>query len=118
MTKMVLNDTSGETFPHELWNKDMGADGALQLDETSFTVRVIYSALVPKTAGRFVDIPISGVTPSKDSCVCIPVVPYLTTGQQVSAIAFTPYVYEGYVRVFSEAQQQLRGRPEQLPRDL
>lgn len=77
-----------------------GADGALQLDETSFTVRVIYSALVPKTAGRFVDIPIPGVTPSKDSCVCIPVVPYLTTGQQVSAIAFTPYIYEGYVRVF------------------
>ena len=84
------------SFGMRIW----GADGALQLDETSFTVRVIYSALVPKTAGRFVDIPIPGVTPSKDSCVCIPISPYSTSGQGIDAIAFIPYVYEGYVRVF------------------
>lgn len=76
----------------------MGADGALQLDETSFTVRVIYSALIPKTAGRFIDIAIAGVTPATDSCVCIPIVPYSTNGQSIDAIAFIPYVYEGYVR--------------------
>ncbi|OHW38001.1 hypothetical protein BHC62_06695 [Pseudomonas sp. 06C 126] len=84
------------SFGMRIW----GADGALQLDETSFTVRVIYSALIPKTAGRFIDIAIAGVTPATDSCVCIPIVPYSTNGQSIDAIAFIPYVYEGYVRVF------------------
>lgn len=83
-------------FGMRIW----GDDGSLQLDENSFTVRVLHSELIPKTGGRYVDITIPGVTPTRDSAVCIPVVPYLTSGQQLSAIAFTPYVYEGYVRVF------------------
>lgn len=84
------------SFGMRIW----GADGALQLDENSFTVRVIHSSLVPKTVGRYVDVPVAEVNPEKYSAVCVPVVPYDTSAQMTSAISFTPVVYAGYVRVF------------------
>lgn len=84
------------SFGMRIW----GADGALQLDENSFTVRVTHSSLVPKTEGRYVDIPVAGVDPQNYSAVCVPVVPYSEWAQQRSAISFTPVVYAGYVRVF------------------
>lgn len=49
------------SFGARVW----GPTGVLELDETSFTVGVTYSALVPKSAGRFVDISIPGVEPTK-----------------------------------------------------
>ena len=83
-------------FGMRIW----GEDGTLQLDENSFTVRVAHSSLVPKTAGRYVDIPVAEVNPENYSAVCVPVVPYSTTAQSLTAISFTPVIYVGYVRVF------------------
>lgn len=77
-----------------------GADGTPELDEYSFTVRVTHSSLVPKTGGRYVDIPVAGVDPQNHSAVCVPVVPYSEGSQMISAISFTPVVYAGYIRVF------------------
>lgn len=86
-----------------------GATGALELDENSFTVGVTYSALVPKTAGRFVDISVPGVEPSSYSAVCVPIAPYDTGGQFASAIAFIPEVLNGIVRVWFGNRQSNSG---------
>lgn len=76
------------------------ASGALQMDENSFTVGISYSALVAKTAGRFVDIAVDGVTPSTHSAVCVPIAQYDTSGQIPSAIGFIPEILNGVVRVW------------------
>lgn len=58
------------SFGMRIW----GAGGVLQLDENSFTVRVVYSALVQKVAGedrsRFISIP--GITPQTCVALCLP----------------------------------------------
>lgn len=78
-----------------------GANGALELDENSFTVGIVYSALIPRTLGvRYVDIVVPGIEPTKYSAVCIPISAYDTSAQNISAIGFTPIVGAGYVRVF------------------
>lgn len=86
-----------------------GATGSIELDETSFTVGITYSALVPKTAGRYVDIPIVGINPSTHSAVCVPIAPYGTGGQFVSAIGFIPEVLTGLVRVWFGNRQSNDG---------
>lgn len=48
-----------------------GPTGLLQLDENSFTVRVLYSALV-STSGRSLYISIPGVSPETCTGVCLP----------------------------------------------
>lgn len=48
-----------------------GPAGNLVLDENSFTVMVVYSALV-STSGRSLYIPIEGVTPATCTGVCLP----------------------------------------------
>ena len=86
-----------------------GPTGALELDENSFTVGVIYSALVPKSAGRFVDISVPGVEPTKHSAVCVPIAPYDTGGQFSSAIGFIPEILSGVVRVWFGNRQSTSG---------
>lgn len=83
--------------------------GELELDENSFTVGVAYSALVAKSAGRYVDIAIAGVDPAKHTAVCVPVAPYDTGGQFVSAIGFIPEVFSGVVRVWFGNRQSSSG---------
>lgn len=79
-----------------------GANGALELDENSFTVRVVYSALVQRSSGeartRF--IAISGVDPSTHSAVCMPVDSYGTDGQDARNIQYTPIVTSGGVVLY------------------
>lgn len=77
-----------------------GANGALQLDESSFTVRVIYSAVISPTGARYFDVSISEINPSNYSAVCIPISAYDHGAQFISAIMFTPVVYSGFVRVY------------------
>lgn len=83
------------SFGMRIW----GADGALQLDENSFTIRIIYSAIV-SPSGRSTFISIPGVAPATHSAVCFPVSAYDTTAQYNSAIQFTPIVGTGGVTVY------------------
>lgn len=76
-----------------------GPTGLLELDENSFTVRIVYSAIVSPAGARFVDISIPEVNTTNYSAVCVPVGPYNTTAQFWSAIMFTPIVDDGFVRV-------------------
>ncbi|AUG08064.1 hypothetical protein CXQ82_16290 [Pseudomonas sp. S09G 359] len=80
-----------------------GPTGALELDENSFTVRIVYSALVQKTAAiqaRSIFIPIAGVTPATHSAVCVPVAAYPTDAQDIRGIQYTPIVGNGGVTLF------------------
>lgn len=80
-----------------------GPTGLLELDENSFTVRVVYSEIVQAgvpTNGRTRYIPIPGVSPSTHSAVCIPVAPYDTSGQSMYAVQATPIVGNGGVTVY------------------
>jgi hypothetical protein len=80
-----------------------GPTGLLELDENSFTVRIIYSAIVQSGVpapgrSRFISIP--GVDPATHSAVCIPVAAYDTSAQSSYAIQYTPIVSVGGVTVF------------------
>lgn len=80
-----------------------GPTGELELDETSFTVRVVYSAIVqsgPPAPGRSRFIAIPGVDPSTHSAVCVPIAAYDTTAQSYYAIQYTPIVSAGGVTVY------------------
>lgn len=78
-----------------------GAAGALELDENSFTVRVVYSAIVIGSGStRSSSFSIPGVDTSTHSAVCIPVGPYDTTAQSITAIQYTPIVGNGVVTVY------------------
>ena len=86
------------SFGMRIW----GANGALELDENSFTVRVVCSALIQRTQGedrtRF--IPVSGVDPSTHSAVCMPVDNYGTDAQDKRNIQYTPIVTSGGVVIY------------------
>lgn len=87
------------TYGVRIW----GAKGALELDETSFSVRVIYSGLVSRPTGiTYVDIAVPGCDPATCSAVCVPVVPYPAdpNSQNLYAIQQEPQVFNGYVRVW------------------
>lgn len=86
-----------------------GPTGSLELDENSFTVGVTYSVLVPKSAGRSVDIAVAGVSPSTHNAICLAVGPYDTTAQFNSAIGFIPEVLNGVVRVWFGNRQSSSG---------
>lgn len=79
-----------------------GATGNLELDETSFTVRVSFSLVIVRAAGenrtRYYAIP--GVDPSTHSAVCVPIAAYDTTAQNYSSIQYTPVVNAGGVTVY------------------
>jgi len=80
-----------------------GPTGLLELDENSFTVRVIYSGIVSPGFGRFVDIAVAGCNPATCSAVVIPISPYPAdpSAQDLYAIQFEPEVFTGGVRVWS-----------------
>lgn len=65
------------SFGIRIW----GANGALELDENSFTARVVYSALVQRSSGeagtRFITI--NGIDCSTHSAVYMPVDNYGAT---------------------------------------
>ena len=79
-----------------------GPTGLLELDENSFTVRIVYSAIVQRVAGenrsRFISVP--GIIPSTHSAVCIPIGSYDTSAQSLYAIQYTPRVSTGGVTIF------------------
>lgn len=79
-----------------------GATGALELDENSFTVMVVYSAVIQSGGGqgRSIFIPITAVEPSTHSAVCVPITDYRTDGQSTAAIQYIPIVGAGGVTVF------------------
>lgn len=79
-----------------------GQNGNLELDETSFTVRVIYSGLVT-VSGRSADISVPGCDPSTCSAVSIPVSAYPAdpNAQNLYAIQQEPEVLSGLVRVWA-----------------
>ncbi len=79
-----------------------GPTGLLELDENSFTVRIVYSEIVQSGGGqgrsRF--IAIAGVSPATHSAVCVPIAAYDTTAQSNYAIQYTPLVSNGGVTVY------------------
>lgn len=79
-----------------------GPTGLLELDENSFTVRIVYSAIIQRISGegrsRFIAIP--GVDPSTYSAVCIPIANYDTTAQSIYSIQYTPVISFGGVTVY------------------
>lgn len=80
-----------------------GATGLLELDENSFSVRVIYSALVTRPAGtNYIDIAVPGCSPSTCNAVSVPVSPYPAdpSAQDLYAIQQEPEVLNGAVRVW------------------
>jgi len=83
-------------------NRVWGPTGLLELDENSFTVRVVYSAIVQRIPGedrtRYLSIP--GVDPGTHSAVCIPVAAYDTSAQNPASIQYTPVVGVGGVVIY------------------
>lgn len=80
-----------------------GVTGLLELDENSFTVRVVYSAIVQAgvpAPGRTRFISIPGVNPATHSAVCIPVASYDTSAQSNYSIQYTPIVSAGGVTIY------------------
>jgi hypothetical protein len=84
-----------------------GPTGLLELDESSFTVRVIHSSIVtrgpPISSGpRNVYIAIPGVEPSTHSAICIPsgAYPKDPNAQNPYAAQFEPQVVSGGVYVW------------------
>lgn len=79
-----------------------GPSGNLELDENSFTVRVIYSALVPRSTGYFVDIPVAGADPATCQSIIVPAGPYPQdpNAQNLYAVQFEPQTLMGVVRVW------------------
>lgn len=79
-----------------------GPTGLLELDETSFTVGVTYSAIVSRSgsAGRTQFISIPGVDPATHSAVCVPIAAYDTGGQNYASIQYTAIVNSGGVTIY------------------
>lgn len=85
------------SFGMRIW----GADGSLELDENSFTVRVVYSALIQSGNGsRTQYIPIPGITAATHSAVCIPVSAYGTDAQDYRNIQYIPIVGNDAVVIY------------------
>ncbi|PKA74931.1 hypothetical protein ATI14_1782 [Pseudomonas tolaasii NCPPB 2192] len=92
-----------------------GASGGLQLDENSFTVRVVYSALIDSSvpgSGRSVYIAIPGVEPSNHTAICLPNEPWSgsTSSQNVRNSQFDAQVLSGGVRVWFSNRNMPNGR--------
>jgi hypothetical protein len=76
-----------------------GADGALQMDESSFTMRVVLSVLVTFSgAGPSQSFSVPGCTPNNCIAVVVPIGAY-TNGDGLQ-IQFEPEVLTGSVRVW------------------
>lgn len=76
-----------------------GADGALQVDENSFTMRVVLSTLVTfATAGKTnQDFAVSGCDASNSVAVVIPIGPY----NEATSFQFETEMLSGVARVYN-----------------
>lgn len=85
-------------FGMRIW----GPAGDLELDENSFTVMVVYSAVIQSGSGqgRSIFIPIEGVNALTHSAVCVPITNYGTNGQDIRNIQYIPIVGSGGVTVY------------------
>jgi hypothetical protein len=77
-----------------------GGDGALQLDPSSFTIRVVLSTLVsfptnPSSAKASQDFSVPGLTPANGTATVIPI------GAYGNAIQFETEVLNDVVRVYN-----------------
>ena len=100
------------SFGMRVW----GPTGALELDENSFTVRVVYSGLITKNASnnvgvRSVLISIPGVTVANHAAVCLAIGEYAssTSEQNPYVCQFEPQVVAGGVRVWFGNRLQSSG---------
>lgn len=79
-----------------------GGDGVLQIDENSFTMRVVYSGVVTgSNAVTFQTIAVPGLTPENGAAFVVPIGTYTTLDKQLET-----EVIAGAVRVYS----YIRGR--------
>lgn len=79
-----------------------GADGALQLDENSFTIRVALSTLVTFPVGgnkSNQDFAVPGVGPSNGTAIVIPIGDYSDSQMQ-----FETEMLEGVARVYNHTR--------------
>lgn len=79
-----------------------GADGALQLDENSFTMRVVLSTLVtfPNNTKTSQDFAVSGSDATNSIAIVIPVGPY----DESSARQFETEMLSGAARVYNHTR--------------
>ncbi|MCG6574858.1 hypothetical protein EGM97_09075 [Pseudomonas sp. AF32] len=76
-----------------------GADGALQMDENSFTMRVVLSTLVtfPSTTKSNQDFAVAGSDASNSVAIVIPVGPY----NESTSYQFETEMLSGVARVYN-----------------
>lgn len=97
-----------------------GAAGVVELDQNSFTVRIIHSEIVQSSGqsvrSRYIAIP--GVDPSTHSAVCVPIAAYDTGAQMLSAIQYTPILSAGGVTIHYGAVDTSTGPLGEAPQRL
>jgi len=97
------------SFGMRIW----GPTGFLEMDENSFSVRIVYSTVVQKVAGenrtRWISIP--GVSPATHSAVCFPVAAYDTSAQNIASIQYIPIVSEGGLTLYFGQPGTREGAP-------
>ncbi|MFJ2324924.1 hypothetical protein [Pseudomonas sp. NPDC087690] len=77
-----------------------GADGVLQVDENSFTIRVVLSTLVTFAAGKSnQDFSVPGVGPSNGCAIVVPIGAYTDQQQQ-----FETELIDNVARVYSHTR--------------
>lgn len=83
------------SYGMRLW----GADGALQMDENSFTMRVVLSTLVtfPSTTKSNQDFAVAGSDASNSVAIVIPVGPY----NESTSYQFETEMLSGVARVYN-----------------
>src|SRR5450830_1536746 len=87
-----------------------GGDGQLQLSESSFTMRVVLSILVPRSVGSYADFLAPGCTPTNSSAVIVSTGPLPNpAAQDPYAIQFEPEVLNGVVRVWFGHRTAVQG---------
>jgi hypothetical protein len=82
-----------------------GPTGAIEIDENSFTMRVVYSEIMQPQlwSTKYVDLPVTGITPQNAAAFVMPV-------QSLNALQdaqLEPEVFNGFVRVW----RTIRGDP-------
>lgn len=82
------------SFGMRIW----AGDGALQIDENSFTMRVVLSVLVniPNGVQTYQEYAVPGITPGNGSAVVVPIGAYSD-----SATQYETEVLNGVVRVYN-----------------
>lgn len=84
------------SFGMRIW----GADGALQLDENSFTIRVVLSTLVTfAPAKSSQDFAVPGVGPGNGAAIVVP-----TGAYSSAALQFETELLDGIARVYNHTR--------------